>query len=626
MGEETLHQLGSPDQLELTYQFTDDGAFNIQGFEIQETGITRAPAGNPLPGGHRSAGGASSKMRVTKNELIRLDLLGRGASSVVHEMLHVPALCLVAVKAIPCFEKSKRHQMIQELKALYVNLMPIQGPAATRPFSAAVGGSGGVVATTTAAAAAATTTATDEAISASASAASLAAFAEPAPALALAAAAGDSAAPSAPSEEQLPSSLHCPYIVALYDAFISPTEGNINMVMEYMDGGSLQEVVDSGGCECEEVLANIADSVCRALAFLHARHQIHRDIKPSNLLINHKGEVKLSDFGIVRDVSEGENLNANTFVGTMVYMSPERINGSSYSFASDVWSLGLSLMAVALGRFPLPTEGGYWGMLHALTHGAMPALPTERFSSEVVDFCNSCLHKDPARRPTAAQLLEHAFLRRARMSAAVHKVPDQSAYDGKGKLEEICVKVVEYKMQRLSRADVAPAVQAAAIANGGVGPGPGAAGAERAERAAGTAGTGGTGERSERPLSAYALHPPGAAEAERERPPSRKTVLKDKDRSSRSNLLMGHCSCPANGTQKCAFCKTASLGAEQLNAPQEIVVQQHTFIYIPKVAKRDCVLLADQIGLDTEYVRSRINAHIADANDYLRRARLYSAH
>jgi serine/threonine protein kinase len=72
------------------------------------------------------------------------------------------------------------------------------------------------------------------------------------------------------------------------------------------------------------VLANISYRCLKGLAFLHANHQIHRDVKPGNLLINHLGHVKVSDFGIVREV-EDSGAVAETFVGTFTYMSPERI-------------------------------------------------------------------------------------------------------------------------------------------------------------------------------------------------------------------------------------------------------------------------------------------------------------
>jgi len=202
----------------------------------------------------------------------------------------------------------------------------------------------------------------------------------------------------------------CPYIVAFHDAFITPSEGNISIVLEYMDGGSLQDIVDTGGCNLESVLANISYRFLLGINFIHEHHQLHRDIKPSNLLINHHGAVKISDFGIVREM-DGTQAKASTFVGTLTYMSPERISGEEYSYASDVWSFGLSLLTVALGRYPLETEGGYWGLLHALKDEASPELPHDSdFSPCFREFIDLCLKKDPKERPTAAALLRHDFL------------------------------------------------------------------------------------------------------------------------------------------------------------------------------------------------------------------------
>ena len=80
-------------------------------------------------------------------------------------------------------------------------------------------------------------------------------------------------------------------------AYCCRASGTVSIVMEFMNGGSLQDIVDNGGCQSEKVLANISARVLHGLAFIHESHQIHRDIKPSNLLINHFGEVKISDFG-----------------------------------------------------------------------------------------------------------------------------------------------------------------------------------------------------------------------------------------------------------------------------------------------------------------------------------------
>ena len=90
----------------------------------------------------------------------------------------------------------------------------------------------------------------------------------------------------------------CPYIVAFHDAFINPDEGNVSIVVEYIDGGSPGSLWTRG--MRRSVLATILPSPAR-LAFVHEKHQVHRDVKPSNLLINHSGAVKVSDFGIVKE-------------------------------------------------------------------------------------------------------------------------------------------------------------------------------------------------------------------------------------------------------------------------------------------------------------------------------------
>lgn len=97
---------------------------------------------------------------------------------------------------------------------------------------------------------------------------------------------------------------------------------------------------------------------------------MHRDIKPSNILVNSKGHIKLCDFGVS---SELEGSIAETFVGTGTYMAPERIQGSPYTVKSDVWSVGLTLMELAIGKFPFSggddrdgEAGGPQGMLDLL--------------------------------------------------------------------------------------------------------------------------------------------------------------------------------------------------------------------------------------------------------------------
>jgi len=101
--------------------------------------------------------------------------------------------------------------------------------------------------------------------------------------------------------------------------------------MEYMGVGSLQDVVLHGGCQSEKTLCRIATNVLNGLAHIHQNRMVHRDIKPHNLLMNHAGEIKISDFGLARTLSENVT-NAKTFVGTLLYMAPERIGGSDYAY------------------------------------------------------------------------------------------------------------------------------------------------------------------------------------------------------------------------------------------------------------------------------------------------------
>ncbi|KAJ9123771.1 hypothetical protein QFC24_003545 [Naganishia onofrii] len=139
-----------------------------------------------------------------------------------------------------------------------------------------------------------------------------------------------------------------PFIVSFYGAFMK--EPHICICMEYMDRTSLDGVYKKHGAIGIQVVGKIAEAVLEGLTYLYDVHRIiHRDIKPSNILVNSRGAIKICDFGV-----SGELINsiANTFVGTSTYMSPERIQGGNYSVKSDVWSLGISLIELALGRFP----------------------------------------------------------------------------------------------------------------------------------------------------------------------------------------------------------------------------------------------------------------------------------
>ncbi|KAJ1412826.1 kinase-like domain-containing protein, partial [Ochromonadaceae sp. CCMP2298] len=141
------------------------------------------------------------------------------------------------------------------------------------------------------------------------------------------------------------------YIVRPFEVFANPVDETLSLCLEYMDSGSLEDVVQAGGCRDERVLASIAYQMTQGLRFLHGKRLIHRDVKPSNVLMSLTGCVKLADFGLARTLESGHSL-ATSFVGTFLYMAPERLIGEGYSFSSDLWSLGLTVLAVAMGRYP----------------------------------------------------------------------------------------------------------------------------------------------------------------------------------------------------------------------------------------------------------------------------------
>ncbi|XP_058514091.1 dual specificity mitogen-activated protein kinase kinase 2 isoform X2 [Ochotona princeps] len=245
-----------------------------------------------------------------------------------------------------------------------------------------------------------------------------------------------------------------PYIVGFYGAFYS--DGEISICMEHMDGGSLDQVLKEAQRIPEEILGKVSIAVLRGLAYLREKHQImHRDVKPSNILVNSRGEIKLCDFGVSGQLIDSM---ANSFVGTRSYMSPERLQGTHYSVQSDIWSMGLSLVELAIGRYPVPPPDAkeleatfgqpvldaadaephstsprprppgrpvsghgvdsrpamaIFELLDYIVNEPPPKLPSSVFTADFQEFVNKCLIKNPAERADLKMLMNHAFIKRS---------------------------------------------------------------------------------------------------------------------------------------------------------------------------------------------------------------------
>ncbi|KAL6985746.1 mitogen-activated protein kinase kinase [Sarracenia purpurea var. burkii] len=192
-------------------------------------------------------------------------------------------------------------------------------------------------------------------------------------------------------------------------------------VMEYMEAGSLHDVLRFRQTLPEKTISGIARRVLEGLNYLQGIQVVHRDIKPSNLLINKEGEIKIADFGVSGVVTAGKlkaTADRDSYMGTSAYMSPERFDPERWEgefsdgFAGDVWSLGLVVLECHVGHFPLvgPGQKPDWATLVcAVCFGERTVVP-ENGSPELLSFVGRCLEKDWRTRGTVTELLSHPFV------------------------------------------------------------------------------------------------------------------------------------------------------------------------------------------------------------------------
>ena len=205
-------------------------------------------------------------------------------------------------------------------------------------------------------------------------------------------------------------------IIRIYATYF--LKGKINFVMEYMDRGTLADLLKKIKKIPEKYVGLITYQVVKGMVFCQKEKRIiHRDLKPSNILVNSKGEIKIADFG-VSTIVEGSWAQKKTMIGTYIYMAPERIDADIYYINCDVWSLGIIVMECILGFYPyiiynnnvLPNS--VWIVHELIENNPVPQLDKNIYSQELIDFTNQCLIKDIKKRPTAAQLINHPFIQK----------------------------------------------------------------------------------------------------------------------------------------------------------------------------------------------------------------------
>ncbi|MFD2371163.1 Stk1 family PASTA domain-containing Ser/Thr kinase [Brevibacillus sp. GCM10020057] len=207
-------------------------------------------------------------------------------------------------------------------------------------------------------------------------------------------------------EAQAVASLSHPNVVGVYDV---GQEGDTHyMVMEYIEGYTLKELIVQRGALPVEEAVRIAQQICDALDHAHQNRIIHRDIKPHNIMIGKNGRVKVTDFGIARAVTSTTITHTNAMLGSVHYFSPEQARGGITGEKSDIYSLGIVLYEMVTGELPFSGDSP---ISVALKHLQEP-LPEPRqvnpaIPQSVENVILKALVKDPfLRYASAREMLE----------------------------------------------------------------------------------------------------------------------------------------------------------------------------------------------------------------------------
>ncbi|KAG1803815.1 Pkinase-domain-containing protein [Suillus plorans] len=186
----------------------------------------------------------------------------------------------------------------------------------------------------------------------------------------------------------------------------------LNIFLEYVPGGSVTALLRSYGAFEEPLVKNFVRQILQGLNYLHERDIIHRDIKGANILVDNKGGIKISDFGISKKVDgnllTGKRMNRPSLQGSVFWMAPEVVKQTAHTSAADIWSVGCLVVEMLTGEHP-------WAQLTQMQaifkigQSAKPAIPSD-ISSEAQDFLTKTFDLDHSARPSAGELLQHHWV------------------------------------------------------------------------------------------------------------------------------------------------------------------------------------------------------------------------
>lgn len=196
----------------------------------------------------------------------------------------------------------------------------------------------------------------------------------------------------------------------------SSDDEHLNIFLEYVPGGSVAAMLNSYGPLREPLIRNFVRQILTGLAYLHGRDIIHRDIKGANVLVDNKGGIKISDFGISKRVEASSILNSGaghshrpSLQGSVFWMAPEVVKQTSYTRKADIWSLGCLVVEMFTGSHPYPDCSQLQAIFKIGNSKASPTLP-ENASDEAKAFLQQTFEVDHTKRPSADELLLSPFL------------------------------------------------------------------------------------------------------------------------------------------------------------------------------------------------------------------------
>ncbi len=201
-------------------------------------------------------------------------------------------------------------------------------------------------------------------------------------------------------EARLAAQLNHAHVVGVFDVVVDPETDARWLVMEYVDGQTLAEVVRERGSLSPDDAAPLLRQAADALVAAHAAGIVHRDVKPSNILVDRNGRVKLTDFGIARIAADPALTQTGMVTGSPAYLAPEIATGARGDEAVDVWSLGATIFYVLAGRPPYEIGDNVLGGLYRIVNDDPPHLE----AGWMTPLLEGTLVKDPSRRWTMEQV------------------------------------------------------------------------------------------------------------------------------------------------------------------------------------------------------------------------------